>query len=166
MTVDLRQELARLAGRIAIVGIGNTERGDDGFGVRLAEAARESGHADVIIGGTVPEQWIGRITSAGYDHVLLVDAVDMAAESGAVVLMNADDIVTRFPQVSTHKFSLGALAHLIRLQSPAQVWLLGVQPESLGPSSELTARLQASLDALSLLLNETLAQNRRPDLQS
>ena len=39
---DLREALhERLTGRTCLMGIGNPDRGDDGFGVRLAEAVRD-----------------------------------------------------------------------------------------------------------------------------
>ena len=41
---DLGQQLReRLKGRVCVMGLGNVDLGDDGFGVRLAEALLRSG---------------------------------------------------------------------------------------------------------------------------
>ena len=49
MASSLRQRLQTcLTSRVCLVGIGNPDRGDDGFGVRLAEAVRTLGYPDVI----------------------------------------------------------------------------------------------------------------------
>ena len=60
--------------------------------------------------------------------MVFLDAVSTGAEPGSVVFLDASEIKNRFPQVSTHKFALGALAGLIEAESPSRVWLLGIQP--------------------------------------
>ena len=47
---DLRQQLAELLqGRVCLMGLGNVDCGDDGFGVRLAEDLLKAGVPDVVI---------------------------------------------------------------------------------------------------------------------
>lgn len=123
----LREVLGReLRGTVAFVGIGNTAFGDDGIGVAVAERLRELGFRNVWNAGMWPEQYVGALS--GVDHVVFVDAVDVGLSPGTIVLLDSAAMRTRYPQVSTHRMSLGLLAQCVEASSGARVWLLGVQP--------------------------------------
>jgi hydrogenase maturation protease len=154
---DLQDELRdKLAGRAALVGIGNVDLGDDGLGVRLAERLQRAGFSSAVVGGTVPENIAGSLARRGYDHIVFLDAVDFGAAPGSVVFMGATEIQTRFPQISTHKISLGMTARMIESECRARVWLLGVQPASLRTGSEISAPVKQTLKLLDGLLTEAL----------
>jgi len=141
-----------LSGRTCIVGLGNPEYGDDGFGVFVAEELKAHGVPDVICAGATPERFLARIRQGHFEHIIFVDAVEFGGEPGSVVFLSALEVDARFPQISTHKISIGTLARLIETAS-TQVWLLGVQPGSLKPGSGLTPVLQRTADALLALLS-------------
>ncbi|MGE5726351.1 MAG: hydrogenase maturation protease [Acidobacteriota bacterium] len=154
---SLGQRLQRtLQGRICIMGVGNVDYGDDGFGVYLAEELVVAGVSDVIIAGTNPERYLERIAEQGFDHLLVIDATNFGDEPGTVVFLNAAEIETAFPQISTHKISLGVMARIIE-GSGARVWLLGVQPESLQPGQVLSPTMEASLEIVHALLRDLRA---------
>ena len=181
---DLRQQLQQLLqGRVCLMGLGNVAYGDDGFGVRLAEkvnaklrrpkskgrpkpAGRSESHAcnaweleagsQVIVAGTNPERWIARAADGGFDHVVFLDAVEFGALPGSVVLLRSDEMAARFPQISTHKLSLGLLAKQVEANGRTKAWLLGVHPQSLTPSEELTSTVRATLHLLLDLLGACL----------
>ncbi len=152
---DLRGQLLGLQGRVCLMGLGNAEYGDDGLGVRLAERLQEAGLPDVVIAGQSPERHVGRASEAGFDHVVFLDAVDMDAAAGSVVFLDAEHIVARYPQVSTHKLSLGALARWVEADGTTRAWLLGVQPRTLRETDQLSQTVEATLAALGDLLKET-----------
>jgi hydrogenase maturation protease len=153
----LRQEVELcLQGRVCFMGLGNVDYGDDGFGVRLAEELIAAGVPDVIIAGTIPDRWIGR--AAGFDHIVFLDAVEFGGAPGGVVFLGAAEIAARFPQISTHKISLGVLAQWAEADGTTRAWLLGVQPESLQPQQQLTPTLQKTLAALCALLKTSTNQ--------
>ncbi len=161
--LTLREELGHcLRGRVCVVGIGNPDRGDDALGVRLAEAMRAIGHPDVILAERSPEQWVERLGQAGFQTVLFLDAVDSGTAPGDVVVMDGREIAARYPQVSTHKLSLGTLARLIETHGSARVCLLGVQPECVGHDSGLSAPVQTTLEILRDLLVEVLMNPTEP----
>jgi hydrogenase maturation protease len=192
---NLRAQLRQiLQSRVCLVGVGNVECGDDGFGVRLAEALRKSeirgpksernprpeartfscaghfsdfdirtsfgsrisglGFATVVTAGTTPERHLGELANGDFDNVIFLDAVEFGGEPGAVVLLDSSEMAARFPQVSTHKLSLGLLAKMVEASSTAKVWLLGVQPASLKADEELSPAVQSSLEFLAELLQE------------
>jgi hydrogenase maturation protease len=160
---DLGEALrGALTGKACIIGVGNSDLGDDGFGPCVAEALSSAGHENVIVAATTPERSMELLTSGRYDSVLFVDAVEFAGAPGAAVLMDATEIETHFPQVSTHKLSLGTLARLIRRQSGARVHLLGVRPESLRAGTGLSAVVRESADGLALLLGNVLSRKNTP----
>ncbi len=155
---DLGQQLRLcLPGRVCLLGLGNVDYGDDGFGVRLAERLLAAGVPDVIVAGSRPERWIGRIAESSYDNLLFLDAVNFGGEPGAVVLLEAREMRARFPQVSTHKIALGTLAALVEASGITKAWLLGVQPESMN-CRELTSAVRATLEVLADLLRSLKSQ--------
>jgi hydrogenase maturation protease len=192
---DLREQLQQcFRGRVSLIGVGNVESGDDGFGVRLAEALAakseirnpklegksksegrnlfaENADSDfelrasfgfrassfgfeILLAGANPERFIGEITDAGFDHLIFLDAVEFGGAPGSVVFLNAKQMANRFPQISTHKISLGMLAKWAESNGTTRAWLLGVQPESLKSGASLTPTVQRTLEMLAELLSE------------
>ncbi|HTZ96368.1 MAG TPA: hydrogenase maturation protease [Terriglobales bacterium] len=148
---DLRQQLGQsLSGRVCFMGLGNIDYGDDGFGVRLAEELTAAGVADVIVAATTPDRWISHFT--GFDHIVFLDAVEFGGAPGGVAFLDSAQVAARFPQISTHKISVQVLARWVELTGTTKAWLLGAQPVSLKPSSQLTPTLQVTLRSLRQLL--------------
>jgi len=184
---DLREQLRQLLqGRVCLMGLGNVAYGDDGFGVRLGEELKSEGRnpkaerrpksegrnqalsgsasdavppSQVIIASTNPERWISRVTDEEYDHVVFLDAVEFGRAPGSVVLLNSSEMAARFPQISTHKLSLGLLAKQAEANGKTRAWLLGVQPQSLKPGEELTPTVRATLELLLELLRACSRSN-------
>lgn len=151
---DLRGHLHRtLHGRVCWMGLGNTDHGDDGFGVRLAESLIEAGVPNVILAGNTPDRYMGLITGKGFSHVVFLDAVDFGGASGSTIFVDASEIVARFPQVSTHKISLSLLAKWAEA-SGTKAWLLGVQPKLISHGTRISSAVETTLHRLRDLLIE------------
>ena len=165
---DLGEQLRQgFWGTVCLMGIGNVDYGDDGLGLCLAEALRDSLRPagrplreglEVIVAGNEPEYFIGRVEEKAFDHLVFLDAVEFGGAPGSVVLLDSEEIAARFPQVSTHKISLGFLAKRIEAGGTTKAWLLGVQPESLKRAHRLTPTVQKTLDALNELLRKYLGR--------
>jgi hydrogenase maturation protease len=166
---DLIQQLRTLArGRVCFVGLGNPDWGDDALGVRLAEALLASGVAPcgaqpapaacALVAGTTPERHLDVLTRSGFDHVVFLDAVECGSRPGSVILLGAADLCSRFPQVSTHKLSLGMLARWIESDGRTRAWLLGVQPASLRPGHAWTGDVASAGQSLAHLLAGVLTR--------
>ena len=158
---DLREQLQQgIVGNVCLMGVGNVDYGDDGLGVRLAEAVAGTlslagglyGALEVIIAGTTPEVFVGRVAEKGFDHLVFLDAVEFGGAPGSVILLDAGQIAARFPQVSTHKISLGLLAKWVEASGTTKAWLLGVQPESLKAAQRLTPVVLKTVEVLNDLL--------------
>jgi hydrogenase maturation protease len=161
---DLRSDLySTLKGRTCLVGVGNTLLGDDGLGVRLAEAVERQAGTPAVVAGTAPENCLQALLSGDFDTILFLDAMELPGEPGSAALLPCDQLKSRYPQISTHKFSLGALASLVESETGAKVWLLGVKPASLQPSPQLTEAVATSLEILKEVLSEVLTkQDKTP----
>ncbi len=137
-----------------------------GFGLRPSFGPRTSDfgpRSHVIVAGTTPERLIGRVTEADFDHVVFLDAVEFGGAPGSVVLLNSGEMAARFPQISTHKLSLGLLARQVEARGRTKAWLLGLQPASVKPGEELTLIVQATLELLLEIVRDCLARSSRGD---
>jgi hydrogenase maturation protease len=160
---DLRDDMRRcLTGRVCLVGIGNPDRGDDAFGLILAESMRRLGYPEVILAERTPERWTGWLARGEFQTVVFLDTVQMNAAPGDVVFLESAQFAARYPQLSTHKLSLGTLAALIEAEGPTRVFLLGVQPQSLDYGAELSVPLRTTLEILRDLLAESLTTRAEP----
>ena len=149
---SLRDQLEQLQGRVCFMGVGNRDYGDDAFGVHLAQALLEASVPDVVVAGNSPDRWLGTVTEMEFDHLVFLDAVEFDAEPGSAVFLDSREIITRYPQISTHKISLGVLANFIESNGITKAWLLGVQPESLKQGHDLSPTVRKTLGALLELL--------------
>lgn len=134
----VRSLAARLGAETVVVGIGNPWRGDDALGCLVAGHLRgsmEEGAAGrgaprprfrVVDAEEVPESHLDRIVRPAPDTVVLVDAVDLGAAPGSLAVLEVEELRGR--ETSTHRTPLALLAHYIRQQSGADVFLLGIQP--------------------------------------
>jgi len=153
----LRKQIhSTLQGRVGFMGLGNVDEGDDGFGVHLAEALACAGVPDVISAGIVPEQRVGRFADRGFDHLVFLDAVNFGAAPGSVIFLNSQEMAARFPQISTHRISLGMLAKYVESNGHTQAWLLGAQPATLKPLSPLSPVIQTALTILAELVGNII----------
>ncbi len=154
--MDLMEELRRaLEGRTCLVGVGNDDLADDGLGPSLARVLLAEG-ADAVDAGTTPEDRLEEIIRGGFRNVVFLDAVEIDGPPGSFVLFDAGVVRSRFPQVSTHKISLGTLARVIEARSGARVWLLGVQPLWLRPGLGLSQPVVETLAMLTRLITDLL----------
>ena len=165
---DLQQLQQCFAGRVCFLGLGNVDYGDDGLGVTLSHMLRQAGMSNVLTAGTTPEHHLASLARAGFEHVVFLDAVEFGGSPGSVVFLDSSAIAARFPQVSTHKISLGLLAQWAEANG-MKAWLLGVEPESLKPAPQqaqppgpLTATVRTTLEALSALLQSLKTSQARP----
>ncbi|MBN1418570.1 MAG: hydrogenase maturation protease [Planctomycetes bacterium] len=144
----------RLAGRrVTIIGVGASDRCDDGFGPALVRTLSERGLPSgwtAIDAGLAPENAIGPAARGTPEVIVFADAAAMGAAPGTIALVETDAVAAFSP--STHGISLAALAEWLRLSVGLDTLLLAVEPKRVGPgrrlSSEVAGALAAVADAL------------------
>lgn len=124
------RELApRLLGKVCWIGIGNTQRGDDGVGPALIERLANQGW-QTVDAGVAPENHLEKVVNTRPDTLLLVDAADWGGRPGAVQLLEPGDAAAL--SLSTHALSLDLVAAYWAERLPqARIHLLAIQPGSL-----------------------------------
>jgi hydrogenase maturation protease len=137
---------------IAVLGLGNLMRSDDGVGVhairKLLGCDRLSPRVEVIEGGTLGLDLLPRIE--GHTHLLTIDAVDFGGPPGTLSRFANHELLTLPAGKSVHLLGLSDLLSALRLigRAPREVVLIGVQPESTDWGVSLSRRVAAALDDL------------------
>jgi hydrogenase 3 maturation protease len=127
--------------RVAVIGVGNRMRGDDGVGSVIAERLQElaKGNLLVIDAETVPENYLGVLLDSKPEVALFIDAVDFGGEVGEWALVPLSVLGDKVP--TTHTVSLKLLGQILE-SNGIECLLLAIQPKQIGfgaPMSEEVA---------------------------
>ncbi len=117
--------------RLAIIGVGQALRGDDGVGSALARqlAARLVADALLILdAGHAPENILGPVVRFRPDAILFLDAARGGGAPGEIVWLLPAEADGRGG--STHALSLEMLADYLTAETGAVVRVLGIEPAS------------------------------------
>jgi hydrogenase maturation protease len=115
--------------KLLLCGMGNKERGDDGFGPYIVENVRETDNIKKIDCNLYPENYLNKIVSLNPDLIIFFDTVKK--EGAKTFLLRNDEIVTNNPiSVSTHNLPFSAIYQFLRENSKAEIFLLGVSVNS------------------------------------
>ncbi|HSR53426.1 MAG TPA: hydrogenase maturation protease [Acidobacteriota bacterium] len=158
---------------IAVIGLGNSLMQDEGAGVHLLHELRRryGDHPRIGFydGGTKGLSLLPYMESCR--RLLLIDAVEADAPGGSVHEFNRQQLLSgRIPvKLSVHDIALSDLLALLALRrghSMADLRLIGVVPESLQLSTELSPTVRAALPEMrrraEKLLNQWLEDLSSP----
>ena len=148
--------------KFVLLGVGNPWRADDGAGPELLRRLRNKTSATLLNCEAAPENYLGEIVRIQPETVLVIDAVDLGTEAGAVALLEEDSFQSM--GWSTHHGSLRALIQYIRANTRADVFVLGIQPKSTEWGGAITPEVSRTLDLLQRLL-ETHSTRSGPQIE-
>lgn len=161
--------------KILVAGVGNLLQGDDGFGVEVAHRLQASELPPEV---TVCETGMGGIhlvqeISAGYDALIVIDAVDRGKAPGTVMIIDPEvdssDGMTpmeRYDYLADMHYAKPAkalmLARALRILPPRS-FLVGCQPRDMdrlrkGLSEPVAAAVETALVEVRRLVDEMLAE--------
>ena len=159
--------------RTVVLGLGNPVRRDDGVGLAVAEAVRQS-----LVSAPLPAVEVATSTRAGFEIIdllhgcaraIIVDCLDVPRpRPGRVRRLGLDAIEGAPRLVDAHGLSLPLafrLAHSLGIPMPSQVEILGVEAgDCLTLGETLTPAVQAAVQPLAreILLRLVLARGRPP----
>ena len=148
---------SRLRGKVAVVGIGNIIRGDDGLGPKLIELLREDKVACPLFDcGTAPENYAIPILATSADTVIFIDAADMKEAPGLIRILDVDEISKI--SFSTHSPSPRLFIDLLKTgKDDLNVFFLSVQPKRTNLGERLSEEVLNSLTILKGSLVEALS---------
>ncbi|MEI6634646.1 MAG: hydrogenase maturation protease [Chlamydiota bacterium] len=133
-------------GRIALIGVGNTLRGDDGAGSLLAGRLGARGIDRAFDGGTAPENYCERVALLAPRMVFIADAACFGGEPGEVRLL--DPRLLGAGALSTHGLSLRPLAAYLEERCGCRVFVVGIEPSGAGDGGALSPPVRRALGEL------------------
>ncbi len=160
-STSLEDEITRFiasARRIAILGIGNDLRSDDGVGLYIVSRL-EADRSFVMIEnvGSVPEAFARPIAEFGSERIILIDAADMGLPPGSVRLVTKEHISG--VALTTHALPLSFLMLYLEQETHGQTILIGIQPENIAFGEGLTTAVVNSAEKIIIMLNRILQRH-------
>ncbi len=155
--LNLTPLLANRPARIAILGIGNDQLGDDASGViavrMLSERLGERDDILLLDAGPTPENTTGVLRRFKPEAIIMIDAADMGETPGTALLINMADISGI--SASSHSLPLNVLGKFLAFEFSCPIMMLGIQPADLslsapmsGPVSEAVKMIVDDLSSL------------------
>jgi len=133
--------------------MGNILLEDEGLGIRALELLQRDyafpPGVELLDGGTTGMGLLDDI--GGRDHVLVLDAVQTGEPPGTLVVMRGSEVPVYFGiRVTPHQLGLADVLATLELsgEQPGSVTVLGMVPESLELSLELSGLIQSRLEEL------------------
>lgn len=134
-----------MANRIAVVGIGNTLRRDDGIGITvlgsLLSLYKRPG-IDYLDFGSASFDLLHRMTS--YDAMLVIDGIEASLEPGELKIARLEDIAYDLKEAmtSTHGFGFSTILNFYKkLGVKTRVYIAGIQVGDISYGEGFTAQL-------------------------
>ena len=146
---------------VIIFGIGNDIRGDDGLGPYIINQLTDLkelywadskddedtlGNIHLINGGSAPENFTGLIKRIDPSHIIIIDATLMNRESGKIEIINKENI--KDISISTHSMSISFIVKYLELENDFEIIFIGIQPELMDLSFDLSETIKKSSDDL------------------
>jgi hydrogenase maturation protease len=149
--------------KISVIGLGNILLGDEGVGVHAVEALKRKydfpEEVRLLDGGTLGLDLLHLIE--GMDGVLFIDAVDLKESPGTIAVIEGEDIPSFLePKLSLHHVGLADLlfASSFLGTRPAEIALVGIQPETLDIGLELSKTVMDRFEQLLQAIVEKLRE--------
>lgn len=156
---DLRARLGDIAGssRVYVLGLGNTDRADDGAGVLIAQALKKPFPAYSYSEHDGVEGTVLDISEKEEDAVVFfVDASDLHEEPGAIVVIAKDDI--RETEITTHRVAVALMASILE-NAGKRAAVIGIQPSLIEFRGEVTEPVMDSVGVVTRALSGIMRAN-------
>jgi len=148
------------AEKIAILGIGNDLRTDDGLGLFIIDNLKIDDPRIMIENvGSVPEGFAKNLASFGAERIIMIDAADMLKPPGHIELITKDRIGG--VAISTHRMPLSFLMMYLEQETGGKSLLIGIQPKDIQFGEGLTPEIQEVVDETITSLENILKQHLR-----
>lgn len=155
---DIRSIIkSKMKGRVAIVGIGNILRGDDGLGPKFIEIlkTKPAMSAGLFDCGTAPENYIFPILATSCDTVVLIDAADLGMRPGDSKVFDLDQISS--VSFSTHNPSPRLFTDLLKTgKDNLNIFIVSVQPKTTALGESISKEVLRGLETLANIFSEIL----------
>lgn len=159
--------------RIAILGVGNDLKGDDGIGWyvvdKLAKIFKEDKNL-LLIKTSVPENHTKEIREFAPNILIIIDAADFKERPGTIKYITEDQISDTF--ISTHTTPLTVFLRLYQEDMPIKkpVFIIGIQKKTVEFGQSITPQVKKSGDLIANLIvklykEKTISESLREELE-
>jgi len=149
--MDLEEFFNKLKGKeIVIVGLGNRLRGDDAAGLLIIERINNPKFKTICAESGL-ENYIGKIIKLNPDIIFIVDAVILNEKAGCYKIFSSDFIQSS--DILSHSLSFDIIRDLIESASSSKIYLLGIQPKTIGIGDEPTPEVLETVNLLVKTIN-------------
>lgn len=138
---------------IAVFGIGNILLSDDGAGVHAVQSLMNRydfpENVELIDGGTKGLDLLPLFENR--DKVLIIDAANFKKDPGTIDIVVGDKIPAFLSsKLSVHQIGLPDMLFAARLMeiTPQEMCLIGIQPESMETTTEMSDAVSEKMEAL------------------
>lgn len=115
--------------RILLCGMGNEERGDDGFGPYIIRHVTSTDAVRTMDCGMHPENYLNVIIAHSPDIIVFLDTVNK--EDSETVFLKDEEISEQSTlSVSTHNIPMSALYQYLKENCSARICFVGIRPRS------------------------------------
>ena len=138
--------------KIAVIGLGNTLRRDDGIGIIILESLLnfyQKKGVDYLNFGSASFDLLHRLKS--YDVVLLIDGVNAGLEAGELLISELKDIEYKLDNLitSTHELNLKSIFQVSKnLGIKTKIYVAGIQIEDTSFGEGLSESLNNKLEEI------------------
>jgi hydrogenase maturation protease len=129
-----------------VLGLGNLLLADEGVGVHVAQRLLDSEAIDDVVVLDVGNAVLDALPAiAAADKIIVVDAMKGGEVPGTVYRLSIEDCSNAGPIGSVHGFDMKSVLHLVGRKEPPEVTVIGVEPEVIGWSTELSLAVAEAL---------------------
>ena len=129
-----------------VLGLGNLLLADEGVGVHVAQLLLEADRPDDVVVLDVGNAVLDASPAiAAAAKVIVVDAMKGGGPPGTVYRVSIDDCANARPIGSVHGFDLTSVLHLVGREDSPEVIVIGIEPEIIAWSMELSNAVTAAL---------------------
>ena len=136
-----------------VLGVGNLLMSDEGVGVhvirQLVEQYRIPEEIQILDGGTLGMDLLYYLE--GVENLLIIDAVETGEPPGTIIRLEGDQVPSFLSiKMSPHEIGIPDMLAAARLKDlfPSRLILIGVQPQTLEISTELSELMSTKVDAI------------------
>ncbi|OGS56458.1 MAG: hypothetical protein A3K60_04660 [Euryarchaeota archaeon RBG_19FT_COMBO_56_21] len=158
----MKSRLEKIAGKgkVYVLGLGNTDRADDGAGILVAESLKKHFPSNSFSEHDGVEGIVLDISEKKeISTILFVDAADLRLDPGSIVVVSKEDIRER--EITTHRVAVALLASLLKSNGKDSA-VICIQPATIQFRGEISEPVAGAVNKLVRLLEEIMeTRNRR-----
>jgi len=155
---DLRRAIEQLAGdgRVYALGLGNTDRADDGAGILVALALKKLFPSFAFSEHDGVEGTVLDISEKDEDlTVLFIDAANLGEEPGTIRFVRKEDIMDK--EITTHRVAVVLMASLLDRAGKRSA-VIGIQPKRIEFRGKVTKPVEKAVSSVVSVLQKVMAE--------